>query len=98
MTRAKVIIFIWIRSSLKEDTYENKKVETKVFEGQAGVSDQLFVSIYTDDGFVGIGKTWWGLSIKPVQSAIENVPTPQVLGQDSTRIEYLWEQNVSLCI
>ena len=69
-----------------------KKVETKVFEGQAGVSDQLFVSIYTDDGFVGIGETWWGLSIKPVQSAIENVLTPQVLGQDSTRIEYLWNK------
>jgi L-alanine-DL-glutamate epimerase-like enolase superfamily enzyme len=69
-----------------------EKVETKFFEAQAGIQDQLFVSIYTDDGFVGVGEAWWGLSVKPVQSAIENVLTPQIMGQDSTRIEYLWNK------
>jgi L-alanine-DL-glutamate epimerase-like enolase superfamily enzyme len=69
-----------------------EKVETQSFEGKAGMRDQLFVHIYTDDGFEGIGETWWGLSIKPVQSAIENVLAQQVIGQDSTRIEYLWNK------
>lgn len=34
-----------------------KKVETTVFEGQAGMRDQLFVRISTDDGFEGMGET-----------------------------------------
>jgi L-alanine-DL-glutamate epimerase-like enolase superfamily enzyme len=69
-----------------------EKVEIEAFQGSKGVPDQLFVHIYTDDGLEGIGETWWGLSIKPVQSAIENVLAPQVIGVDSTRIEYLWNK------
>jgi D-galactarolactone cycloisomerase len=69
-----------------------KKVETIVFKGQDGIRDQLYVRISTDDGFEGMGEAWWGLSIKPVQSAIENVLEPQVIGQDSTHIEFLWNK------
>jgi len=69
-----------------------EKVETQVFKGEAGVRDQLFIRISTDDGFEGIGEAWWGLSVKPVQSAIENVLVPQIMGEDSTRIEYLWNK------
>jgi D-galactarolactone cycloisomerase len=69
-----------------------EKVETQVFKGQADVMDQLFVRISTDDGFEGIGEAWWGLSVKPVQNAIENVLVPQIMGEDSTRIEYLWNK------
>lgn len=69
-----------------------EKVETQVFKGQTSVPDQLFIRISTDDGFEGIGEAWWGLSVKPVQSVIENVLVPQIIGEDSTRIEYLWNK------
>jgi L-alanine-DL-glutamate epimerase-like enolase superfamily enzyme len=69
-----------------------EKVETQVFRGQSGVRDQLFIRISTDDGFEGLGEAWWGLSVKPVQSAIENVLVPQIMGEDPTRIEYLWNK------
>jgi len=67
-----------------------EKVETKSYE--AGALSQLFVSVTTDDGIVGTGEAWWGLSIKPVESAINDLLAPLVVGEDAGRIEQLWQK------
>lgn len=53
---------------------------------------QIFVSITTDEGLQGIGEAWWGLSVKPVESAIRDTLAPLLLGEDPSRIEYLWNK------
>ena len=53
---------------------------------------QIFVRITTDEGLQGIGEAWWGLSVKPVESAIRDSLAPLLLGEDPSRIEYLWNK------
>ena len=53
---------------------------------------QIFVRITTDEGLQGIGEAWWGLSVKPVESAIRDTLAPLLLGEDPSRIEYLWNK------
>lgn len=65
-------------------------IETVPYE--ADRLSQLFVRISTDEGLVGVGETWYGLPIKPIQSAIEDTLAPLLLNEDSTRIEYLWHK------
>ncbi len=66
------------------------KIETVPFE--ADRLSQLFVRIVTDEGLTGIGESWYGLPIKPIQSAIEEVLAPLLMNEDSSRIEYLWQK------
>ncbi|MBW2063018.1 MAG: mandelate racemase/muconate lactonizing enzyme family protein [Deltaproteobacteria bacterium] len=67
-----------------------EKIETKLFKDD--VLPQLFVHITTEDGLVGVGEAWWGLSVKPVESAINDALAPLLIGEDSTRIEQLWQK------
>ena len=53
---------------------------------------QIFVRISTDEGLIGSGEGWWGVSIKPVESVIRDVLTPLLIGEDSSKIEYLWHK------
>ena len=67
-----------------------EKIETEVYEHQ--FLNQVFVSITTDEGIKGTGEAWWGLSIKPVVRAIDDALTPLLIGEDATRIEFLWHK------
>jgi len=67
-----------------------EKVETKIFEDK--FLSQLFVSITTDEGLKGTGEAWWGLSVKPVESAVNDTLAPLLIGEDSSRIEFLWHK------
>jgi len=66
------------------------KIETIPFE--AGPLSQLFVLITTDEGLVGVGETWYGLPTGPIRKAVEDTLQPQILNEDSSRIEYLWNK------
>jgi galactonate dehydratase len=66
-----------------------KKVETTIYETKY---PQIFVSITTDEGIQGTGEAWWGLSVKPVESAIRDTLEPLLIGEDPSRIEYLWNK------
>jgi len=48
--------------------------------------------VFTDDGLAGTGEAWWGLSIKPVESAINDALAPLLIGEDPGRIEFLWDK------
>jgi len=65
------------------------KVETTIYETQY---PQIFVSITTDEGIQGTGEAWWGLSVKPVESAIRDTLAPLLIGEDPSKIEYLWNK------
>ncbi|MBW2622539.1 MAG: mandelate racemase/muconate lactonizing enzyme family protein [Deltaproteobacteria bacterium] len=67
-----------------------EKVETLMFKDQNW--PQLFVRITTDDGLTGIGEAWYGLPVEPVASVINDALAPQIVGEDSTRIEYIWQK------
>ena len=66
-----------------------KKVETTIYDTQY---PQIFVSITTDEGTQGIGEAWWGLSVKPVESAVRDTLAHLLIGEDPSRIEYLWNK------
>lgn len=66
-----------------------QNVEIAIYETQY---PQLFVSIITDEGIQGTGEAWWGLSVKPVESAIRDTLAPLLIGEDPHRIEYLWNK------
>lgn len=66
------------------------KVETEVYENVR--FPQILLRITTDEDLVGIGEAWWGLCIKPVVSVIEDALIPLLIGEDSCRIEYLWQK------
>ena len=53
---------------------------------------QFLVRISTDEGLTGVGELWWGLEVKPIISAIEDLFAPILIGEDSSRIEYLWDK------
>ena len=65
------------------------KVETSIYDTQY---PQIFVSITTDEGTQGIGEAWWGLSVKPVESAVRDTLAHLLIGEDPSRIEYLWNK------
>jgi L-alanine-DL-glutamate epimerase-like enolase superfamily enzyme len=67
-----------------------ESIETKIYEDK--YLTQLFVSVSTDEGITGIGEAWWGLSVKPVESAINDTLAPLLIGEDSHRIEFLWNK------
>ncbi len=67
-----------------------EKVETLPFTDE--FLSQLFVRITTEDGLTGTGEAWYGLPIEPVASAINDALAPQILGEDSTRIEHIWQK------
>ncbi|MCP4754070.1 MAG: mandelate racemase/muconate lactonizing enzyme family protein [Proteobacteria bacterium] len=68
------------------------KIETKVFEDEHKLIPQLFVFVTTDEGLKGTGEAWWGLPVGPVASAINDVLAPLLVGEDSKRIEMLWQK------
>ncbi|MEM8792927.1 MAG: mandelate racemase/muconate lactonizing enzyme family protein [Pseudomonadota bacterium] len=47
----------------------------------------IFVEIETEDGFTGLGETWFGA--ETVEAEIHTRLAPHLLGQDATRIEHL---------
>ena len=51
------------------------------------VPNILWVEIETDDGLVGLGETWRGSAA--VEASIHSDIAPWLLGQDSSRIEYI---------
>jgi len=67
-----------------------EKIETKVYEDK--FLPQVFVSVSTDEGLIGTGEAWWGLSTMPVESAINDALAPLLIGEDPARIEYLWDK------
>jgi L-alanine-DL-glutamate epimerase-like enolase superfamily enzyme len=66
------------------------KIETRVYDDK--LLPQLFVTITTDEGLQGIGEAWYGLPVKPVESAINHALAPLLTGEDSSRIEFLWHK------
>lgn len=67
-----------------------EKVEVVIQEHE--FMPQVFVNITDSDGLKGIGEAWWGLATQPVIAAIEHTLAPQILGEDSRKIEYLWQK------
>ncbi len=53
---------------------------------------QLFVRITTDEGLTGIGESWAGAPTRPVEAVITDLLKPLILGEDSSRIEHLWQK------
>ncbi len=53
---------------------------------------QLFVTVTTDTGLQGIGEAWWGLSLNPVESAINDALAPLLIGANPQQIEGLWQK------
>jgi L-alanine-DL-glutamate epimerase-like enolase superfamily enzyme len=72
------------------DMMKITKVEPELYENVR--FPQIFVRITTDEGLVGVGEAWWGVSIKPVESVIKDALTPLLIGEDSSKIEYLWQK------
>jgi L-alanine-DL-glutamate epimerase-like enolase superfamily enzyme len=66
------------------------EIQTKVYDDK--LLPQLFVTIKTDDALEGIGEAWYGLPVKPIESAINHTLAPLLLGEDSGRIEFLWHK------
>jgi len=66
------------------------KIETRVYDDK--LLPQLFVTITTDEGLQGIGEAWYGLPVKPIESAINHALAPLLTGEDSSRIEFLWHK------
>ena len=66
------------------------RIETKLCDHE--LIPQLLIEVSTDEGLKGIGEAWWGLSVKPVESVINNALAPLLLEEDSSRIEYLWQK------
>ena len=50
------------------------------------------VKIFTDEGIVGIGDALTPRGPKSVCAVIDEIITPELLGQDPTQIEVLWEK------
>ena len=67
-----------------------QKVETRHYEDK--FLSQLFVTITTDEGLTGTGEAWWGLAIKPVESAVNDSLAPLLIGEDPGGIEHLWHK------
>jgi L-alanine-DL-glutamate epimerase-like enolase superfamily enzyme len=53
---------------------------------------QLLVTITTDTGLQGTGEAWWGLSLNPVESAINDTLAPFLVGANPQQIEGLWQR------
>ena len=53
---------------------------------------QLLVTITTDTGLQGTGEAWWGLSLSPVESAINDTLAPLLIGANPQQIEGLWQR------
>ena len=66
------------------------RIETRLYPHD--LIPQLFVEITTDENLTGVGEAWWGLSVKPVESVINDALAPLIIGEDSGRIEYLWQK------
>ena len=67
-----------------------ERIETMYYKHEA--APQLFVSVFTDEGLIGLGETWYGLPVEPVESTIKHTLTPLLIGEDSGRIEFLWQK------
>ena len=64
-----------------------KITELKIFP----VRNWVFVKIVTDDGLYGIGEASLSGRNQAVIAALETNLKPLLLGQDATRIEYIWQ-------
>ncbi|MCP4125817.1 MAG: mandelate racemase/muconate lactonizing enzyme family protein [Gammaproteobacteria bacterium] len=72
-----------------------EKVETAIHDVEFlpnYVRKQLFVKITTGDGLIGIGEAWTGAPPAPVLATVRDLLTPQIRGEDSRRIEFLWQK------
>ena len=67
-----------------------EKIETETFKHR--FLSSLFVTVSTDEGIRGTGEAWWGLETKPVESAINDALGPLLIGEDPSRIEFLWHK------
>ena len=50
----------------------------------------IWVKVYTDDGLFGLGETWFGA--ESVEADIHSRLAPLLIGQDPTRIEYIYSK------
>ena len=50
----------------------------------------IWVKVYTDDGLFGLGETWFGA--ESVESDIHSRLAPLLIGQEPTRIEYIYSK------
>ena len=64
-----------------------KITELKIFP----VRNWVFVKIVTDAGLYGIGEASLSGRNQAVIAALETNLKPLLLGQDATRIEYIWQ-------
>lgn len=63
-------------------------------DGLSGIStrDVILVEIETDEGITGIGEGFALASLESTDIFIREMLSPVLLGEDPTRIEYLWER------
>ena len=50
----------------------------------------IWVKVYTDDGLFGLGETWFGA--ESVEADIHSRLAPLLIGQEPTRIEYIYSK------
>jgi len=67
-----------------------KRIETKMFPDRS--RSQVIVKITTDEGLSGVGEAWAGGPPAPVESAVNDALAPQILGENSGNIEFLWHK------
>ncbi|MEA1952244.1 MAG: mandelate racemase/muconate lactonizing enzyme family protein [Planctomycetota bacterium] len=60
--------------------------------GHAPSRNWVFVRVETDEGIVGIGEATTEYHEKAVATMIEDHFAPLLVGQDPTRVHYLWQQ------
>jgi len=81
------------------------KVEAVIFSDP--YLPQLLVRIETEDGLIGWGESWWGISpalaqkkelpaplehlLHPIAEAVDKLFGPRLINEDADRIEYLWK-------
>ncbi len=53
------------------------------------LSHILWVQVYTDEGLVGLGETWY--APRAVAAVVHEVFAPLIIGQDPLRVELLWQ-------
>ena len=64
-----------------------KKLETIRLQSHANL---IWVRVHTDDGFVGLGESWFGCAA--IEADLHDRVAPMLLGQDPSRIEALTRQ------
>jgi len=75
---------------MKIEKVETEIVDIMFFPGR--FRQQIFVRLTTDDGLTGIGEAYGGAPPRPVDTAVTDLLAPLLIGEDSRRMEYLWQK------